>query len=111
VTKPSPIIQIAQNANENLFLKAGPARHLIRYPYVVAAFQQESRSTPEAAKLAPREQEVPQLLARGLLYKEIADQLGISIATVRAHVGPIYQKLHVRNRSEAVLKAFPQRKT
>ena len=58
-------------------------------------------------KLSPRENEVLGQLARGLLYKEIADQLGISISTVRIHIRRIYDKMHVRNRTEAVMKARP----
>ena len=55
-------------------------------------------------KLSPRETEVLHLLAKGFLYKEIGDQLGISISTVRIHIRHIYDKLHVRNRTEAVMK-------
>ncbi len=71
---------------------------------VVAVFQQPA---PMADALTEREQEIVQRLAQGLIYKEIADQLGISIGTVRAHICRIYEKLHARSRHEAVLKAFP----
>ncbi len=57
------------------------------------------------AALTEREQEIVQRLAQGLIYKEIADQLGINIGTVRAHICRIYEKLHARSRHEAVLKA------
>ena len=43
-------------------------------------------------------------LAKGYAYKEIADQLKISFETVRTHLRTIYEKLHVHNRTEAVLK-------
>jgi DNA-binding NarL/FixJ family response regulator len=43
-------------------------------------------------------------LARGQLYKEIADSLGMSLDTVRSHLQHIYQKLHVHTRTEAVVK-------
>jgi DNA-binding NarL/FixJ family response regulator len=56
--------------------------------------------------LTAREQEILQLLANGLLYKEIADRLTISTSTVRQHIHHIYQKLHVQNRTEAINKAF-----
>jgi DNA-binding NarL/FixJ family response regulator len=72
---------------------------------VVAAFRQSSGSPP--AKLSPVEQSVLQRLARGLLYKEVADDLKISIGTVRTHVWHIYKKLQVSNRTEAVLKGLP----
>jgi DNA-binding NarL/FixJ family response regulator len=56
--------------------------------------------------LSVRENEVLQLLADGLLYKEIADRLHIGHGTVRQHIHNIYEKLHVQNRTEAVNKYF-----
>jgi len=56
--------------------------------------------------LSPRENEVLQYLAKGLLYKEIAEKLSISTGTVRQHIHKIYEKLHVENRTEALNKAF-----
>ena len=50
------------------------------------------------------EQEVLNLLSAGYLYKEISDQLGIGIETVRTYVKNICEKMHVRNRVEAVAK-------
>lgn len=58
------------------------------------------------AGLSGRENEILQLLARGLLYKEIADQLHISTSTVRQHIHRIYEKLHVQNRTEAINKTY-----
>jgi DNA-binding NarL/FixJ family response regulator len=75
---------------------------------VVDAFHEKSTSTPELARLSPRELEIVNLLARGLLYKEIADQLGISMGTVRTHIGRVYEKRHVRSRAEVMLKVLPQ---
>jgi DNA-binding NarL/FixJ family response regulator len=60
----------------------------------------------EPTGISKREKEVLQLLSKGLLYKEIASQLGISIGTVRQHIHKIYEKLHVQNRTEALNKAF-----
>lgn len=70
---------------------------------VVQYFRQPAAPKP-VHTLSTREQEVIECLAEGRLYKEIADQLGISIDTVRKHLGSIYQKLHVRSRTEAVVK-------
>jgi len=56
--------------------------------------------------LSERENAVLQLLANGLLYKEIADKLNIVHGTVRQHIHNIYEKLHVNNRTEAVNKYF-----
>ncbi|BCU78144.1 response regulator transcription factor [Luteolibacter sp. LG18] len=71
---------------------------------VVTYFHPERRATPEMQSLTPREQEILARLAKGLLYKEIADQLGISVSTVRAHLHAVYGKLHVQSRTEAVVK-------
>lgn len=54
--------------------------------------------------LSPREIDIMKLLAQGLLYKEIACELGISIFTVKNHLKKIYPKLGASNRSEAILK-------
>jgi DNA-binding NarL/FixJ family response regulator len=58
------------------------------------------------ATLSNREREILDHLSKGLLYKEIAAELGISQETVRKHVYNIYEKLHVGNRIEAVNKFF-----
>jgi DNA-binding NarL/FixJ family response regulator len=69
---------------------------------IVASFQ---RSEPaETDKLSPREKQVIELLAQGFLYKEIADQLQLSIPTVNGYVRSIYEKLQVHSRSQAVAK-------
>jgi DNA-binding NarL/FixJ family response regulator len=54
--------------------------------------------------LTPREGEVLERLAQGARYKEIADQLGISIETVKNHLRKVYEKLHVSSRTEATAK-------
>jgi DNA-binding NarL/FixJ family response regulator len=77
---------------------------------VVATFQSKPASTPDKKtvldELSKREQEILELLSKGLMYKEIAGQLFISQETVRKHVYHIYEKLHVGNRVEAVNKYF-----
>ena len=73
---------------------------------IVQAFQKPA-ADPRAVieeSLAPREQEVLKLLAKGYLQKEIADQLNISFPTVRTLTARIYTKLHVHSRSQAVAK-------
>ncbi len=72
---------------------------------IVQSFQRFSGpSSKEPDNLSPREREVLELLARGYLYKEIADTLHISVPTVNAHIRRIYEKLHVRSRAQAVAK-------
>jgi DNA-binding NarL/FixJ family response regulator len=60
--------------------------------------------TDDNLSLSPREREVLDMLARGFLYKEIAEALKISIRTVDTYIRRIYEKLHVRSRSQAVAK-------
>jgi RNA polymerase sigma factor (sigma-70 family) len=75
---------------------------------VVQSFQQSAQSARATENLSPREQEVLELLAKGFLYKEIADQLHISFETVHTYIRRIYEKLQVRSRTEAVAKFLRQ---
>ena len=69
---------------------------------VVEAFQKKPASLASADGLTTRESEILALLSEGLSNKEIADRVDISYDTVRAHLRHIYEKLHVRGRTEAV---------
>ena len=75
---------------------------------VVQTFQVLGRSSEERENLSKRENEILAYLAKGYRYKEIAEMLFISVETVRTHIRNTYEKLHVRSRTEAVLKAFPK---
>jgi DNA-binding NarL/FixJ family response regulator len=71
---------------------------------VVQSFQRAAPQADESVNLSPREKEVLESLACGYLYKEIADKLGITVATVVTYIRRIYEKLHVRSRAQAVAK-------
>lgn len=71
---------------------------------VVQYFHQAGPSDEVSENLSTRETEILELLVAGCFFKEIADRLGISGETVRTHVNHIYRKLHVRSRTEAVVK-------
>jgi DNA-binding NarL/FixJ family response regulator len=71
---------------------------------VIESFHHSGAEFDEAQELTSRERMVLELLARGDLYKEIAENLGISIPTVNTHVRHIYEKLHVRSRTTAAAK-------
>ncbi|HVS97316.1 MAG TPA: response regulator transcription factor [Puia sp.] len=88
---------------------------------VVNAFHRAAETAPEGENteaggtaapakaisiLSNRENEILELLAQGMLYKEIAARLFISQETVRKHVYHIYEKLHVNNRVEAINKFY-----
>ena len=70
---------------------------------VVQSFKQTAAPSSQQ-DLSHREQEVLELLARGFLYKEIAEHLNISVPTVNTYVRRMYEKLHVRSRAQAVAK-------
>ena len=74
---------------------------------VVQSFQKTGAAAAavgELAELSVREQQVLDLLAQGLIYKEIGEKLGISYETVHTYIRRIYEKLQVRTRTEAVAK-------
>jgi DNA-binding NarL/FixJ family response regulator len=58
----------------------------------------------EQVNLTPREREILNGVVRGLINKEIAEEFSISVETIRVHLKNIYEKLHVRSRTEAALK-------
>ena len=71
---------------------------------VVQSFQHTAATAPPTENLSEREQQVLDLLSQGLMYKEIAEKLGISYETVHTYIRRIYEKLQVRTRTEAVAK-------
>jgi DNA-binding NarL/FixJ family response regulator len=71
---------------------------------VVRSFHKPAAVAGQTDPLTPREQDVLKLLVEGCVSKEIADRLTISLQTVNFHLKQIYQKLHVRSRTEAVVK-------
>lgn len=70
---------------------------------VIGSFQKPGIKD-ENSLLSVREKEVLELLSKGLLYKEIAEQLHVSYETIKKHLKNIYQKLHVQNKVEALNK-------
>ncbi|HLP64825.1 response regulator transcription factor [Flavobacterium sp.] len=73
---------------------------------VINTFNSNLSSKKVENLLTHREFEVLELLSKGFLYKEIADQLSISISTVKRHINHIYEKLQVQNKTEAVNKLY-----
>jgi DNA-binding NarL/FixJ family response regulator len=71
---------------------------------VIASFQEPLTTAMEVEDLTPREREILELLADGFPNKEIADRVGLTDGTVRWHLRHVYNKLHVRSRTEAALK-------
>lgn len=102
--KNTGLLQIAESVKElhegGSPMSANIARKMVNL------FRDSDKKTPFLDLLSNREKEILQWLAKGLLYKEIAEQLNITTGTVRIHIHKIYEKLHVQNRTEAINKAF-----
>lgn len=122
---PAYIFQALCSGATGYIVKSAPFRDLITAVYgihaggspmspaiaraVVASFQGGTSQRITEEQLTPKEREVVDGLASGLMYKEIADKLGVNISTVRTHVRSIYDKLHVHSRAEAVKRVYPGR--
>lgn len=116
------IFQALQNGASGYLLKRTPPAELLRSiedvqsggapmnghiaRLVVQSFHRRGVSPQPAENLTPRESEVLKLVAQGLINKEIAGELGITLETVRQHLKNCYAKLHVRTRTEAAMKVF-----
>jgi len=102
--KNTGLLQMSEALKE-LYKGGSPMSANIARKLVTVFHVQEKNAVP-VETLSNRENEILQWLAKGLLYKEIAEQLSISTSTVRQHIHKIYEKLHVQNRTEALNKAF-----
>jgi DNA-binding NarL/FixJ family response regulator len=60
--------------------------------------------------LTTREKEIVALLDKGLLYKEIAESIDVTLGTLKQYVHIIYEKLGVSNRTEAINKFYSRAK-
>ena len=76
---------------------------------VIRAFHEPAAADAPHSCLSEREQEILRLLAKGYATKEIAARISVSVNTIRTHLQHIYQKLHVRSRTEAIIKYFESR--
>jgi DNA-binding NarL/FixJ family response regulator len=75
---------------------------------VVSSFPDKGKDQKLFESFTTREQEILSALAKGYSYKEIADNLFISIETVRTYLRNIYEKLQVHSKVEALNKVFPK---
>jgi DNA-binding NarL/FixJ family response regulator len=71
---------------------------------IVKSFQRVYPVASPKERLTPREKQVLEFLAQGHMYKEIADQLSLSVPTINCYIRSIYEKLQVHSRSQAVAK-------
>jgi len=102
-TPPSKLLDAIKEVNEG----GSPMSSQIARQ-VITAFKESKdlKDDKQEFELSAREKEVITLLAGGNNYQQIADQLFISVDTVRHHIKNIYKKLHVHTQSEAVAKAI-----
>jgi DNA-binding NarL/FixJ family response regulator len=98
-TPPTELLSAIRNVHDG---GSPMSSHIARK--IVQSFQQPAPAAVEGDTLSPREAQVLELLAKGFLYKEIADSMKVSYATVHTHIRHIYEKLQVRSRTEAVAK-------
>ncbi|HVZ55511.1 MAG TPA: response regulator transcription factor [Chitinophagaceae bacterium] len=75
---------------------------------VIESFQRKD-SIEETPLLTPKEKQVLKALAKGLRYKEIADEMNVGLETIRSHARKIYEKLQVQSRTEAINKIYGRR--
>lgn len=109
----SGVLALDADADELIAaVRAAAAGLVVMQPSVVAglagALASPAVRQPARALLSAREREVLALLAEGLPNKVIAPRLGITEHTVKTHVAAVYEKLHARNRAEAVMAAARQ---
>ncbi|MCZ7640952.1 MAG: response regulator transcription factor [Verrucomicrobia bacterium] len=108
------------DAVRDLHAGGSPMSSQIARKVVNALAHRGASPAPETAKVPPpahdqandvlcrREREILDRLGRGHRYKEIADELGITIHTVRTFIRRMYEKLHVHSRTEALIKVRGQ---
>jgi DNA-binding NarL/FixJ family response regulator len=106
--KKTPVDQIIESIRE--LHKGGSPMSTNIARKVIAYLQQANATAIQQADatfhLSPKEKELLELLAKGLLYKEIAVRLQVTPGTIRQYIHRIYEKLHVQNRTEAINKFF-----
>lgn len=116
------VFEAVKNGANGYLLKKTPPAKLLEYiqeahsggapmtssiaTQVLKMFSQLHNTVGSDYHLSDREKQVLQWLVNGYSYKMIANEMFISIDTVRSHIKKIYEKLHVNSKSEAVAKAF-----
>lgn len=98
-TAPPKLLEAIQDVYSGGSPMSGPiARKVVQF------FQSGPPPKRESDDLSARERQVLQFLAQGHAYKQISDELGVSMDTTRTYIRRIYEKLHVHSRTEAVVR-------
>ncbi|GAB4187295.1 MAG: response regulator transcription factor [Calditrichia bacterium] len=99
-------LQEVHKALRDVF-KGGSVMSPIIARKVIENMQPGRKNTSRAeSDLTPKEEEIVHSLVEGFSYKKIADNMNISVDTVRSHIKNIYKKLHVHSRGEVVKKSL-----
>ena len=101
VVAPSEMLAAARAINSQAAISC--ASSSTSSPLAVASERQRGRSIP--CPMSAREVDVLKRLAKGMVYKQIASELGLSTSTVRTHLHNVYGKLGAMDRAQAVLMA------
>ncbi len=96
-TPPAEVLQAIQTVTQGGSSLSGPVAMRI-----LEQFQNEKQGPRQEFNLSDREMQILEGLVNGLTYKMLAENLFISIDTVRSHIKKLYEKLHVHSRNEAV---------
>jgi DNA-binding NarL/FixJ family response regulator len=98
--------QEASGASAKSDFKTGVSEHELAAPWRRPAPRRDEYEETKIARLTDREREVIQLIGRGMRNQQIADQLRISVITVRHHLTSIFSKLEVGDRFELAIYSF-----
>lgn len=102
--EPAVLVQAIRNVhNGQSYIQPNMTRELVREFNRVTLHEKEKS---DESSLTSREVEVLELIAEGMINKEIAKQLYISEKTVKNHVSNIFKKLNVSDRTQAAIYAF-----
>jgi len=107
VTKPVMPQRLLDAIDETYAVGTPMSPHIARK--VLTLFKNHVPPKRSDYQLTERELEVLESLVKGHDFKEIAEDLIVSVFTVRAHIRNIYEKLHVHSKSQAVAKALRER--
>ena len=103
-TPPAEILEGIQEVHRGGSPMSSTIARMVLAHYRADHRQLPTEPTSILPHLTPREDEIVQLLVKGYRCKEVADELSISIHTVREHLRRIYQKLQVTTTREAVVE-------
>lgn len=98
-------LEAMRRLSERVGLEEASLRSIVSGPVQSSG---ESQPAGDPCPLSERERDALVKLSEGKVYKQIAEELDVSVSTVRTHLHNIYRKLEVVDRAQAVIKAREQ---